>query len=177
MGPALLMTLSSTLIRTYAEEMVEQPDQLLKVTNQRILKDVNAGMFVTLFYGVLDPASGQLVYSNAGQTPPYLLDEQNLISLDRTGMALGIAEEEAWDKRVLQIPPGATLVLYTDGVMDIQNRVGDQFGRDHLRRVLKQHQNLPAQQLQEALLREIYQFTDATSRMDDITLMVLVRDR
>jgi len=176
MGPALVMTLSRTLIRTYAEELVDQPDELLGITNQRIFQDVTGGMFITLFYGVLDPASGQLTYSNAGQTPPYLLDRQMLTSLDRTGMALGVSEEVRWEKKSLVIAPGASLVLYTDGVMDAQNRSGEMFGGERIRAFLLQNQDQPARQMRDALLNEIFEFNSTVSRVDDITLVVIKRE-
>ena len=176
MGPALLMTLSRTLIRTYAQDLAEQPDELLKITNQRIIQDINGGMFVTLFYGVLDPANGEMVFSNAGQTPPYLLDKQQSFTLDRTGMALGVSEDVGWEKRTLHIAPGAALVLYTDGVMDSQNRTGQLFGSEGIRRTLEQSRERPAQHIQDHLLHEIYKFSGASAPVDDITLMVIVRD-
>lgn len=177
MGPALLMTLSRTLIRNFAEDLVDQPDEVLRATNQRILQDVTGGMFITLFYGILDPANGLLVYSNAGQTPPYLLDQHHLTSLDRTGMALGVSEDVHWEKKVLKIEPGAVLLLYTDGVMDAQNRAGDLFGGDRIRQVLEKNREHPAKHIQDSLLNEIFQFGGTVNRVDDITLMVIIRER
>jgi hypothetical protein len=94
--------------------------------------DINYGLFVTLFYGVLHPASGSLTYCNAGQTPPYLLMNGEATPLPKTGMALGIAEAETWEKAEAQIPPQARLLLYTDGVVDADNRQGEFFGSERL---------------------------------------------
>jgi serine phosphatase RsbU (regulator of sigma subunit) len=175
MGPALLMTLTRTLIRTYAEELADHPDRLLQITNQRILRDVNAGLFVTLFYGVLDPVSGQLTYCNAGQPPPYVLTGGDPILLMRTGMALGISEEETWEKASVHIPPQALLLLYTDGVLDADNRRGEFFGSERMLELVRSRSSLGAEEIKNIVLTEIFSFSEARPQLDDITLMVLAR--
>jgi hypothetical protein len=72
MGAALLMALSRTLIRSYAVDYPDHPEELLRVANQRIISDIRSGLFVTMFYGIIDPVSGSLTYCNAGHPPPYL---------------------------------------------------------------------------------------------------------
>jgi hypothetical protein len=65
--------------------------------NQRITQDTHGGIFVTLFYGILDPATGRLVYCNAGHNPPYLVTASGEThSLEKTGIPLGIFKDAAW---------------------------------------------------------------------------------
>ncbi len=97
LGSALYMALSSTLIRTFANEYHRDPAMVLKTANQHILRNARANLFVTVFFGVLDPTSGLLCYANAGHNPPYLLGSNNGIkTLNNTGMPLGIDEDNDW---------------------------------------------------------------------------------
>jgi serine phosphatase RsbU (regulator of sigma subunit) len=191
MAAALYMSLSRTLIRTYAAEYSTQPELVLSATNRRILMDTRADLFVTVFYGILDPATGTLTYCNAGHNPPYPLSTQDgdsVQSLRRTGMALGVVEDVVWKQKAVQIAPGDVLVLYTDGVPDAQNAQGVFFGEERLLEVIRAdmgmqaNQNLPtgqgfsAQRLQKTLKTEIQGFMNGAPQFDDITLMVLVRE-
>jgi serine phosphatase RsbU (regulator of sigma subunit) len=124
MAAALYMALSRTLIRTYTVEYADKPELILGAANRRILTDTQADLFVTVFYGILDPSTGTLTYCNAGHNPPYLLGTRNgdsVHSIRRTGMALGVVEDVTWEQKAVQIAPGDVLVLYTNGVTDAQN--------------------------------------------------------
>ncbi len=97
-------------------------------TNSRIMADTTSNLFVTAFYGVLDPDSGQLVYSNAGHNPPYLVrpGKQVIIQeLIRTGIPIGVQEGAAWNKAFVQFKPGDRLLLYTDGIPEADNGDGE----------------------------------------------------
>jgi serine phosphatase RsbU (regulator of sigma subunit) len=176
MGPALLMTLTRTLIRSFAQAYPEQPDQLLRVTNQRIIEDINMGIFVTLFYGVLDPSTGKLTYSNAGQPPPILLAGDHVHKLIKTGMALGVSEEEDWKAETIELAPSDLLLLYTDGVLDARSSTGDLFGESHLVRILQENRGKPASEIQTELMSRIFNFAGSEPQVDDITLIVMVRE-
>ena len=123
-GAALFMALSWTLFRTYAAEYPAQPEMVLTAANRRILLDTDASQFVTVFYGILDPATGSMVYCNAGHVPPYVISPQepgDVRELIRTGLPLGIFEDRAWEQAAVQLAPGDVMVLYTDGVTDAEN--------------------------------------------------------
>jgi serine phosphatase RsbU (regulator of sigma subunit) len=178
MGAALYMALSRTLIRTYAVEYHTRPDDVLRVANHRILADAQAGLFVTVFYGLLDPTTGTLTYCNAGHNPPYLLSARNKDSvqaLRRTGMPLGIAGGVTWEQEVVQLGPGDMLVLCTDGVTEAQDAQETFFGTERLLEVVRTNLGRPAQEVQDALLAEVHEFVGNAPQFDDIALMVVVR--
>jgi serine phosphatase RsbU (regulator of sigma subunit) len=179
MGAALLMTLSRTLIRTYAGDSPDKPERLMSIVNQRIMADLGAGLFVTLFYGVLDPGTGQLLYCNAGHPPPYLANPgegPDVEALNQTGIPLGITEEATWMPARAQLLPGSLLVLYTDGVMDAQNSRGEFFGQDNLLKIVREQKDRTAREVRDALVSAVYTFAGSEPQVDDITLMVLLRD-
>ncbi len=180
MGAALLMALSRTLIRTYATEFPNHPEHLLQVTNQRILTDIDAGLFVTLFYGVLDPSTGNLTYSNAGHPHPYLItpgETPSITALSGSGMPLGVSEEAEWQPGSVNISPGAMLLLYTDGVLEAQNQRGEFLGEEGIKGIIQSQMGQSAQAVQDALLSGVNAFTGPEPQVDDITLMVLIRDQ
>jgi len=180
MGAALLMALSRTLIRTYATEFPNHPEHLLQVTNQRILTDIDAGLFVTLFYGVLDPSTGNLTYSNAGHPHPYLItpgETPSITTLPGSGMPLGVSEEAEWQPGSVNISPGAMLLLYTDGVLEAQNQRGEFLGEEGMQGIIQSQMGHSAQAVQDALLSGVNAFTGPEPQVDDITLMVLIRDQ
>jgi DNA-binding CsgD family transcriptional regulator len=145
MGAALYMALSRTLIRTYAVEYDTQPDLVLSATNHRILLDTQADLFVTVFYGILDPVSGELTYCNAGHNPPFLLSargEDSVQQLGRTGLPLGIFEDLNWEQELVRIAPGDGLLLYSDGITEAQDRRERFFGTERLLEIAQAH--LPA---------------------------------
>ena len=179
MGAALLMALTRTLIRTYAGEFPRHPEQLLQVTNQRILTDIDAGMFVTIFYGVLEPETGLLTYSNAGHPPPYLFSPDGhtgTIALPDSGMPLGVSEDASWLAGVQEVNPGAMLLLYTDGIIDAQNQFGEFLGEEGMLNIIQTRLGKSAMSVQETLLATLGDFAGAGPQVDDITLMTLIRE-
>jgi serine phosphatase RsbU (regulator of sigma subunit) len=210
MGAALYMALSRTLIRTYAVDYPDQPELVLHAASARMLSDAGAGLFVTVFYGILDPTRGQLVYCNAGHHPPYLVSAPvppvpsvaegsvaegttegraegetgsaevaeggiALHPLGRTGMALGVIDEATWQQETVQINPGDLLLLYTDGVVEAENREQELFGRERMLEVARRQAGSSAQDTQEALMAALQEFAGNEAQSDDITLVVVKR--
>ena len=178
-GAALYMALSRTLIRTYAVEYPKQPELAIGAANRRILEDSETSMFVTVFYGVVDPATGLLTYCNAGHSPPYILraEEGNSVqSLGRTGMALGVTEDVIWERESVSLSPGDVLLLYTDGITDAGDAHGAFFGRERLGEIARSSKGGSAQAMQETIIEEIQGFVGEAPQFDDMTLMIVIRD-
>ena len=179
-GSALYMALSRTLIRTYAEEYDAEPEVVSFAANNRLLKDARANLFITLFYGILDPNEGTLTYCNAGHNPPYLIrnsDQDSVESLTRTGIAMGIEADSTWSTETVTIEPGDILVLYTDGIPDAQDQDGDFFNDEAIIDIVRENTGRSAHEIQSSIINEVQKFSAGTPQDDDITLMVLVRDK
>jgi sigma-B regulation protein RsbU (phosphoserine phosphatase) len=135
---------------------------------------------VTAFYGVLDPETGTLTYCNAGHNPPFLFrnsTSNKVTALERTGMVLGVDEESTWLQSSVQIDPGDVLIMYTDGIPDAQNMQGEFFEDESIIEVAQGDLARTAYELQEQILQEVQDFVGNAPQFDDITLMILVRDR
>jgi serine phosphatase RsbU (regulator of sigma subunit) len=178
-GSALYMALSRTLIRTYAEEYDAAPEVVFFAANNRLLKDARANLFITTFYGILDPAKGTLTYCNAAHNPPYLIrssDHEAVESLSRTGIAMGIESNSTWSTETVVINPGDVLLLYTDGIPDARDRDGDYFNDEAIIDIARDNAGKLAFEIQSSIIGEVQVFMGNSPQDDDITLMVLVRD-
>lgn len=179
-GSALYMALSRTLLRTYAEEYDADPDVVFYAANNRLLKDARANLFITIFYGILDPTQGTITYCNAGHIPPYLIrnsSQESVDSLTRTGMAMGIEANATWNTATVEIAPGDMLVIYTDGIPDAQDELGNFFDDESVLNLARENSGKLAFEIQSAIIEEVQKFSGKSPQIDDITLMVLVRDK
>jgi sigma-B regulation protein RsbU (phosphoserine phosphatase) len=142
-----------------------------------------------LTYAVLDLKTGELTIANAGHNPPLWLrcDGCRIEDIQRTGMALGVLENNPFEERTCQIGKGDFLVMYTDGVTDAFSPQGDDFGEQRLRQALHDTcfsmttpdgpVELTAQQMLEAIDQQVVAFVADAVPSDDLTLLVLKRLR
>ncbi len=178
-GAALYMALSRTLIRTYALEFELQPDLVFFSTNERILQDARANLFVTAFYGILDVKTGRLAYCNAGHNPPFLMRKREggrVEALTATGMPIGVDVDAFWRQEEVQIERGDVLLLYTDGIPDAQDSEGEHFKDMRLIEIAQENMGTSAGQIQRSVLESIQEFVGAAAQFDDITLLVVMRE-
>ena len=179
MAAALYMTTCRTLIRTFSGEYPDEPERVLAEANRRILADTHGGLVITVFYGVLDPASETLTYCNAGHNPPFLVPSGGLRetqALTRTGMPLGIIEQTSWGQGGITFENGDVLVAYTDGVTEAQNEAEEFYEDARLLAVARANMGHPAERMQARLVKDIQEFAGDASQFDDMTLMVIKRD-
>jgi len=149
----------------------------MEQANRLICADSANGMFVTLFYGRLDPASGRLTYVNAGHNPPLLFSSgpEPPSALSRTGMAMGIFPGVRYEQRTVQLAPGDWLFLYTDGVTDAVNAAGERYDEGALVQTLTQQRQLGAEEILAGLDRSLRVYVGDRPPFDDITMVLLKR--
>jgi len=178
---AMVMTAAMTALRFAAEEH-EEPAEVLAAANRRLIKDTQRNMFVAVFYGVLDPRRRRLTYVNAGQTAPYLKRGDTVTFLPRPEdgdlFPLGLVPEARYVSHVLELSPGDTLVLYTDGVVEARNGSAELYGFDRFERALQRCRARAAEGMVEELMSEVQLYRSHFgggdgAYTDDITMVVL----
>jgi serine phosphatase RsbU (regulator of sigma subunit) len=184
-GAALFMALSWSLLRTRAAEYPGQPDRVFEAVNRCIQHDTSVLQFVTVFYGILEPATGDLLYCNAGHCPGYLFragEGQQVEELSPSGAALGLLDGMSWGRESVRLAAGDLLVLYTDGVTEAHDERDELFGDKRLVASVRacldvaNPQEITAQQVQDAILGDVLRFAGSAPQSDDIALAVLVRE-
>jgi hypothetical protein len=178
-GAALYMALSRTLIRNYAADYPAHPDRTLELASERVLAETEAGLFITVFYGVLDPVTGALTYCNAGHHPPFLVStwgDGRAHVLPGRGMALGVLEGASWGRTTVELVPGATLLVYTDGVVDAHNGQQARYGDDRLMGYAQRNSHTRAQALVDGLVSDLQHFAGGQPQFDDITVVAIRRE-
>ncbi len=173
---ALFMATTSTLLRLTAQSHIA-PDRMLLHANTGINANNREDMFVTVWYGVLDPASHRIRFANAGHSLAlHMAAKDGLIrQLRPAGMPLGVTDSPSLAREAATLAPGDMIVLYTDGVIDALNEAGEDFGQDRLEALLFGRRHLAAQEVLDALLAAIHAHTGQAPLFDDITLVVLRR--
>ncbi len=172
---ALFMAVSRTILRTVAFNR-EDPAHVLMRTNEIIAREARSDLFVTIFYGVWDPTTEQFTYANAGHNPPLLLQPNGAFRpLLGHGIALGILPETHMKSQSMQLRPGETIILYTDGVTEALNEDFDEFGLDRLQAAARTAARQPVADIVSHITGNIRDHVGQTPQFDDMTLIILKR--
>jgi sigma-B regulation protein RsbU (phosphoserine phosphatase) len=172
---ALIMATFRAALRT---EMRRQADlrEVAARLNQAVLEFRDASRFVTAVCCVLDTASGRLRYVNCGHNPPLLLRRSGANETLRLGgTALGLRAGEGFEAGTLQLAPGDTLVLYTDGVVEPANGADAEFGVERLEAAVRAAAGRPASEALRSVIDATHAFSGRDGYEDDFTLVVLQR--
>ena len=173
---ALFMVLTRSALRA-AVDRASSPSEGIAHTNRLLCVDASAGMFVTLFYALLNPATGEMTYVNAGHRPPLLCraDSQEFIELAPTGMALGVVSDASFTQETVHLGRDDLLVFYTDGVPEATDARECMFGMERFERIVLDHRHGPATQIATAVVQAVDEFTDSEEPFDDVAVIVVKR--
>ncbi len=177
MPAALFMAFTRSTLRA-SVSTITSPTDAISQANILVSADSYKSMFVTLFYGSLDPVSGMLTYVNAGHNPPYILKPGNpptLTKLTRTGIPLGIDASMSYNQAQIYLEPADMLICYTDGATDALNPEKEDFGIQRLENLILQNQCLSAKGMVQTIETALQNFIGAGEPFDDITLVVVQR--
>jgi sigma-B regulation protein RsbU (phosphoserine phosphatase) len=154
------------------------PGAVLTNVNKLLCRKSPRNRFVTLFLAQFD-RQGRGCFISAGHSTPYIFraDSEQLETVGSTGMPLGMFPFSTYETSVLELRPGDTLAIYSDGLTDAENPAGEEFGEDRLRELLQLTAPAGAAAIESALLAALDEFTRGAAQTDDITLVLVQRHR
>ncbi|HPG39149.1 MAG TPA: SpoIIE family protein phosphatase [bacterium] len=177
---SLVMTMIRTALRTEARGIKDAAEVLTRV-NDFVVNDMKKGMFVTLFYVIIDSKKRRINFASAGHNPMILYrpSQQKTYYLNPRGFPIGISlPEKDLFKRSLQsdtlaLAEDDILLVYTDGITEAMNARREMFGEERFLNVIRDSGTLKAEEFIEKLQKEINSFTEGSPQNDDITLVAI----
>lgn len=169
---ALLMANLQANLRSQCAIAVDQPQRFMCSVNRLFCENTTDGAFATLFFAEYDDTTRRLRYANCGHLPALLLrGDDSLERLDSNATVLGVFK--SWDCTIseIQMCPGDTLALYTDGITESFNSADEEFGEDRLVEALRRHGPLCCKELLSAVVDEVRRFSPSEQH-DDVTLII-----
>jgi sigma-B regulation protein RsbU (phosphoserine phosphatase) len=169
---AILMASVRAALRAQAEH-VYALDHILDRVNNSLTAETESSEFVTLFYAVLDSTAHRLTYSNAGHEPPILVRGGQVTRLRTGGPLLGVSLQAKYAYDGVELQPGDTLLIYSDGACDAANYQGERFGRQRLLESVLRHAGYGAKRIVDEIQWDIRRFTGLAPAADDMTILAV----
>jgi len=176
-GAALLMASARSALRNQAQNHGEALDALFAELNTSLLRDTGEGLFMTLFYGVLDARRRSLLWTSGGHDPALWARRRNgqVEQLGRAGgIPLGILPEATYAQAgPVALSAGDIVAIGTDGIWEATDPEGRLFGKDRLKQLISRHADLTAERICQEVVRAVADFRGRQPQADDITLVII----
>lgn len=170
---SLVMAITRTLFRIISAT-THSPADIVEKLNDAIAKDNDTNMFVTMFAGVLDYVTGEMVVCNAGHNKPLLINrnDNSIHFFDaEQNLPLGVLEGYKFEEQTITMKKGDGILLYTDGLTEAENIKKELFGDDRTEKVLAQCTKLQAKDVIKKINAELATFVGEAEQSDDLTML------
>jgi len=174
LSASMLMSNLQATLRIIGPEY-HSPALIAKRLNELFIHNLKLIRFISIFIGIYSPDNFTLQYSNAGHHPPFLWKAASgeIIQLFPTGPAIGLSKEPDFSLNSITLERGDLLLLYTDGILELRNDEGEEFGEENLKNLMRKFNRLEAVKIIEEIRSAITRFS--SHPQDDISLMALKR--
>ncbi|RJP28514.1 MAG: HAMP domain-containing protein [Candidatus Omnitrophota bacterium] len=171
---ALFMAVTKTLMKGIAEQGIDPAEILMKVNNE-LAQDNESSMFVTVFCGILNLKTGELIFSNAAHNQPLLIRKGKKVEWLELpdGFLLGPMEGTVYKTKRLIFQPGDMLLTYTDGVNEAMNQEKQMYSNERLLATVETNKNASADALVKKMMHSVHEFAAGEPQSDDITLLAM----
>jgi len=174
---AFMMTMARSILHSEAPAMPD-PATAMKRLNKVIYPDMKDGMFITVFYAMLAPASGEVNMSSAGHNDTYVIRTAgNIEKYNPKGFAIGMDPGARFDKKIesqaVSMQNGDSLIVFTDGITEAMNAKNEEYADERLEKVCAQNAGKSAQETVEAIIKDVKAFVSGAAQSDDIAVLVI----
>lgn len=175
---AFIMTMARSIIHSEASPEFSSVD-ILKKLNATIYPDMRDGMFVTVFYGVLDHAKNEIDLASAGHndTLVYRVKTGQVEKYNPKGFPIGMDSGQRFDKVVksekVKINKGDSVVMFTDGITEAMNGKNEEFGQEKMEDIIASSADLSAREAVDRIIKAVEKFAAGAEQSDDIAVIIL----
>lgn len=174
-GAALLMSSVHAAVRAQSQARTSI-SEVMEEINGYIYENSPSSKYLTLFYSVLDPATGELAYSNGGHNTPLLMRASGeIVQLDKGGLPVGLMPGMCYDEDRVHFNVGDTLMIYSDGITESVNLQEEEFGEERLIAVVKNNLHRSASGIRDRIDEALTRFVGTAAAVDDMTVMIVKR--
>ncbi len=176
LGAALIAAKLQATLRAIAP-LFKSLEKLAKQTNRILYRDGIPQRFVSLLYLNLRPDSGNIEFINAGHLPPVHIQNSKIEETSMGGQALGLTNNAVYKEESIKLNPGDCFFIYSDGITETMNEKEELFGIERLFQTLKDNAHLSSKEMGKSILSTIERFKGEKRYRDDISLILLKREK
>lgn len=176
LAAALMISNVQSSLRTAASFTGNDSPAVLRAVNRQVYASSLADQYATAFYGVFNSATRTLHYVNAGHNPPMVLGRDgSLITLEAGGVPVGILPNPAYEQGAVQLHTGDLILAYTDGVIEVVNSAGGEWGVEGLRKAAAESDAQCPEDVVQAIFTSMDEFSQGRQTDDATVVVVRVR--
>jgi sigma-B regulation protein RsbU (phosphoserine phosphatase) len=173
LSAALLAATCQAIFHSLNELYLFNPAKVIGKANAMIHEITNGSRFITLFWMQLDDETPALTYVNAGHNQPYLISGPDITQLGEGGTLIGFSATSAYEQGTVALRSGDIVCAFTDGVFEVQNPAGEEFGEKAMVGYIQQNARLTAAELSSGLYKKIKSYANKTGFRDDFTILIV----
>jgi len=173
LSAALLAASCQAIFHSMNELYLFQPAKFIGKANSFIHEMTHASRFITLFWMLLNDENPALTYVNAGHNAPFLISKKSIKKLEAGGYLLGFSNSSIYQEETVPLRSGDIVCAFTDGVFEVENSVGEEFGEQAIMDFVIANTQLSAAELSSSLYKKIKDFSRNTKFRDDFTILIV----
>jgi phosphoserine phosphatase RsbU/P len=177
MPAAMLMSNLQATLRSHTKSGNLCKD-IITNSNNLLYNSTEPSKFATLFYGILNPQSNEIVFCNAGHNNPFLFSaDGNVKELQTGGLILGCLPDSEYEEERVSINRNDLIVIFSDGISEAMNENEEEYGEERLQKLISINLNDSPENVIENILSDVRMFVGKAPQWDDMTLMIIKREK